>query len=52
MTAITNQISVETVVGILAGAAGAAIGLVFLWWGGRKAVRMLMGAFRKGKLSV
>ena len=50
MTAITEQISVSTVVGVLAVAATAAIGLVFMWWGARKASKMLMSAFSKGKL--
>ena len=30
----------------------ACIGIVFMWWGVRKAVRALMAAFRKGKISV
>lgn len=52
ITAITNQISVSTIVGVLASAAGLAIGMVFMWWGARKVTRMLMAAFRKGKISV
>ena len=51
LTAITGQISVTTVIGVVAGAIGAAIGLVFMWWGVRKLIRVLMAAFRKGKLS-
>ena len=51
LTAITGQISVTTVIGVVAGAIGAAIGLVFMWWGVRKLIRVLMGAFRRGKLS-
>lgn len=47
---ITGQISVTTVVGVLGTAAGAGIGLVFMWWGVRKVARSLMGAFRSGKL--
>lgn len=50
--AMTGQISVTTVVGVVATAIGAGIGLVFMWWGGRKAVRTLMSAFRKGKVSM
>lgn len=50
--AMTGQISVTTVVGVIATAIGAGIGLVFMWWGGRKAVRTLMSAFRKGKVSM
>ena len=48
--AMTGQISVSTVVGVLATVVGAGIGLVFTWWGVRKAARSLMAAFRSGKL--
>lgn len=51
LTAITGQISVTTVIAVIAGAIGAAIGLVFMWWGLRKLIRVIMGAFRKGRLS-
>lgn len=50
VSAMTNQISVTTVVGVLATLVGAGIGLVFMWWGVRKAARSLMAAFRSGKL--
>lgn len=52
ITAITSQISVSTVAEVLTYAAGLAITLVFFWWGVRKALRVLMGAFRKGRMSV
>lgn len=52
ITAITSQISVTTVAEVLTYAAGIAIALVFFWWGVRKALRVLMGAFRKGRMSV
>ena len=52
ITAMTGQISVSTVVAVIASAIGAGIGLVFMWWGGRKAVRTLMSALRKGKVSM
>ena len=51
LTAITGQITVANVIAVIAGAIGAAIGLVFMWWGVRKLIRVLMSAFRKGKLS-
>lgn len=51
LNAITAQISVTTVIAVVAGAVTAAIGLVFMWWGLRKLTRVLMGAFRKGKLN-
>lgn len=50
--AITAQITPTSVVAIVAGVIGASIGLVFMWWAVRKVSRAVMGAFRKGKLSV
>ena len=50
ITAMTSQISVTTVVGVLATLVTAGIGLVFLWWGVRKAVGSLMGSFRSGRI--
>lgn len=50
--AMTAQITPTTVVGIVAAVIGASIGLVFMWWAVRKVARAIMGAFRKGKLSV
>lgn len=50
ITAMTSQVSVSTVVGVLATLVTAGIGLVFLWWGVRKAVSSLMGSFRSGRI--
>ena len=50
ITAMTNQISVSTVVGVLASVVAAGVGLVFMWWGVRLAIRKLMGSFTKGRL--
>ena len=52
LTSLTNQISVSTVVGVLATTVTAGVGLVFMWWGLRKLVRTVMAAFRKGRMSV
>lgn len=52
LTALQAQISVSSVVEVLAVLVGAAIGLVFMWWGVRKTAKVLMSAFRKGKLSI
>ena len=52
ISAMTAQISVGTIVGVMATIVAACIGIVFMWWGVRKAVRALMAAFRKGKISV
>lgn len=50
ISAMTSQISVSSVVGVLATLVTAGIGLVFLWWGVRKAVGSLMGSFRSGRI--
>lgn len=52
MDALTAQVSVSTIVGVLVTLVTAGIGLVFMWWGVRKALRSLMSAFRKGKMSL
>ena len=52
MSALTGQISVSSVVAVLATLVTAGIGLVFMWWGVRKATRSLMAAFRKGRMSL
>lgn len=52
ISAITSQISVSTVVAVLAAAVGAGIGLTFMWWGLRKMIKVLMKAFKTGKLEM
>lgn len=52
ISAMTAQISVSTVVAVIASTVTVGIGLVFMWWGVRKAIRALMSAFRGGSLSV
>lgn len=52
VSALTNQISVSTVVGVLATVAAACVGLAFMWWGVRKATSALMDAFRHGQVSL
>lgn len=50
--ALTAQVSVAQIVSVLATLVTAGIGLVFMWWGVRKALRSLMAAFRKGRMSL
>ena len=50
ISAMTGQISVSSVVATLATLVTAGIGLVFMWWGVRKAVGSLMGSFRSGRI--
>lgn len=52
MEALTAQINVPAVIAVLAGLVTAGIGLVFMWWGVRKAVRSLMAAFRSGRIKI
>lgn len=52
ISAMTGQISVASIVGVLATLVTSGIGLVFMWWGVRKAASSLMAAFRKGKMSI
>lgn len=52
LTALQGQISVSTVVEVLAVVAGACVGLAFMWWGVRKIARALMSAFKKGRISL
>lgn len=49
--ALTAQVSVSTVVTVIAGGMAACVGLAFMWWGVRKLIRMIMAAFKKGKVS-
>ncbi len=52
LTNLQTQISVGTVVEVLAVVAAACVGLVFMWWGVRKITSALMAAFQKGKISI
>lgn len=52
MDSLTAQISVPTVIAVLAVIVAACVGLVFMWWGVRLAIRALMSAFRRGKITV
>ena len=49
---LTSQISVSTIVPVLAGVLGACVGMVFMWWGVRKISSMVMAAFKKGKVQL
>ena len=50
LTALQAEISVSTIVGVLATLATAVVGIVFMWWAVRKATSALMAAFKKGKI--
>ena len=52
VTAATGAFTIDTIATILGIALVAAASLFLLWWGSRKVVRMIKGAFTKGKLSL
>ncbi len=52
ITALQAQISVTTIVEVLAYAAAAVVAMVFMWWGVRKVAQMVMSAFRNGRISI
>lgn len=46
------NITVANVATVLSAALGIAAIFSFAWWGARKVLRMIMAAFRKGRVSV
>lgn len=52
MDTATQTMNIGNIVAIVGAGIGAVIGLFLAWWGARKLVRMLMTAFKKGKVSV
>lgn len=50
--AVTSQFSVANIVTVIASVVAAGIGFVFLWWGVRLAFGSIMGAVKKGTLSI
>lgn len=52
ISAITKVISVEQILGVLTTVIAVAVAFVFFWWGARKVTRVVMSAFRRGRLSV
>ena len=52
MDALTAQVNVANIIGVLTTLVTAGIGIVFMWWGVRKTVKSLMTAFRKGRISI
>lgn len=52
LTTVTGQISVQSVVTVLVAGVGAGVGFAFMWWGARKLIRVLMSAFKKGRVSI
>lgn len=49
---VTGTLTVGNVLSVIGTVLGICVGLMFFWWGIRKVIRMVMTAFRKGKVSV
>ena len=47
---VSDTLTAANVTAVLVDAVGAAVALVFLWWGARKAASVLKRAFMRGKL--
>lgn len=52
ISTLTGQFSVANIVPVLSAAAATAVVLAFMWWGIRKVVKIIMAAFRKGRVSL
>ena len=52
VTIMQTQVSVQTVVGVIASILAVCVGFAFFWWAIRKVLKMLMSAFKKGNVSV
>lgn len=52
MDTATSTLNIGNIVAIIGAGIGAVIGLFLAWWGARKLVKMLMAAFKKGKVSL
>lgn len=49
ISALTGQISVSTIVAVIAAVVGITVGIAFTWWGARYASRKIMSALKKGR---
>lgn len=47
--ALIGQISVTTIVAVIAAVIGVTAGIAFMWWGARYASRKIMAALKKGR---
>lgn len=51
LQSMTGSFNIQNIALIIGAGVGACIGLVIFWFAGRKLLKMLMGALKKGKLS-
>lgn len=48
---VTNVLNVTSIISMIAAMITACIGIVFMWWGIRKGIKVIMSAVRKGRVS-
>lgn len=51
-SSVFGQLTITNIAAILGICVASCIGLMLFWWGGRKVVRMIMAAFKKGQLKI
>ena len=49
INALTSQISVSTIVAVIAAVVAITVGIAFMWWGAKYASRKIMAAIKNGK---
>lgn len=49
---VTSTIKISNVVSVIGIVMAAAVGFVLFWWGLRKVIKVIMSAFKKGRVSV
>lgn len=52
LDAIQSQISIGNIIGIIGIVLGAGLGFVFMWWGVRKLISVIMKSALKGKATL
>lgn len=50
LNALSSGLSSSEIIAIIAAGLGVSVGMVILWWGSRKLVKMVMSAFQSGKI--
>lgn len=50
-TALTTQITVANILGVVAGVLTGTVGIAFAWWGAKYATRKIRAAMKNGKIS-
>ena len=52
ITTVTGELTIGNIATMVGVVLLGVLGLFLFWWGARKVVRMIMSAFKKGKISL